>query len=186
VETKLRTDNRLFEALWDHSPIPQAIVSTTGVFHETNQAWSELLGYSRLELTGRHFADITHPGDVEADRAEVKSLLDDPRETGYSMVQRYLSKQGSVVWVELHVFAIRGMDSHLEYFAVCAIPLPSILPENQVSIKDNGYSKFVAAVGGAFRNNPRECIVIFILALVAVGKIPFSTVVDSIKHFLTP
>lgn len=181
-----RTDSRLFAVLWDHSPIPQAIVSKAGEFIDTNPAWSELLGYSRLELAGRNFASITHPGDIDADRAEVRSLVENQGETGYSMVKRYLSKQGSVVWVELHVFAIRGSGGHLEYFAVCAVPLPDILPTHSSVANTTHYSRVVSSMVSVVRNNPRECLIFCILALVAVGKIPYQTLIDSLKHIILP
>jgi PAS domain S-box-containing protein len=186
VDHDTRTDSRLFSVLWDHSPIPQAIVSKAGDFIDTNPAWSELLGYSRHELSGKNFSSITHPGDIDADKAEVRSLVENSGETGYSMVKRYLSKQGTVVWVELHVFAIRGADSHLEYFAICAVPLPSIQPTQSKATNATHYSSVVGSMVGVVRNNPRECLVFCIIALVAVGKIPYQTLIDSLKHIILP
>jgi len=186
VDHDTRTASRLFAVLWDHSPIPQAVVSTAGNFIDTNPAWAELLGYSRLELAGRNFASITHPGDIDADKAEVRSLIENSGETGYSMVKRYLSKQGSIVWVELHVFAIRGSDSKLEYFAVCAIPLPDVVPITKSIPNGNHCSRLIGNVASLIKSNPRECLVFCIIALVAIGKIPYQTFVDSLKHIVLP
>lgn len=186
MDEELKHDRRLRTALWDYSPIPQAIVSTDGKFRDVNPAWTELLGYSRQELLGKHFGDITHPADVDADKAEVRQIIQDDSETGYSMVKRYLSKQGTVVWVELHVIAIRRGDSSLEYFAVCVIPLPSVDGVASVGGKNNGNRNIIGDVVVCIRNNPRVVLGFCILALIATGKIPSSIISDAIKHILNP
>lgn len=175
-------DARLHAAFWDASPVPHAIVSTKGTFLRVNEAWAKLLGYSRSELIGNHFRTITHPADIDADQSEVSRLLTDPDAHGYSMVKRYLSKQGTAVWVELHVVAIRDAESTLESFAVVVVPLPVPGP------RDTGHppshlTRLVDCYIELLTRRPRECLAALVLGLVAVGAIPIGSVIELVRAY---
>jgi len=175
-------DARLHAAFWDASPVPHAIVSTKGTFLRVNEAWAKLLGYSRSELVGSHFRNITHPADIDGDQGEVARLLTDPDAHGYSMVKRYLSKQGSAVWVELHVIAIRDPEQTLEYFAVVVVPIP-VPTARDTPASRSVISRLVDCYISLATNRPRECLVALIAGLVAVNAIPLSVIVDIVKAY---
>ena len=175
---------RFRQAFWASNPIPQAVVDRTGRFVLCNDAWTALLGYSRSELEGKHFRDITHPADLEGDGAEVTRLLTYPQASGYSLVKRYLSKRGTIVWVELFVHAVRDEGRQLEYFAVCVIPLPeAVLPNAR---PDPG---FLLRLGHCsldlLKDRPRECLVAAVLGLVAVGRIQGESLIEALLQYFT-
>lgn len=177
------TDSRLHAAFWDNSPIPHAIVSVKGTFLRVNEAWAELLGYAKAELLGSHFGKITHPADLDGDQGEVTRLITDPNAAGYSMVKRYLSKQGTAVWVELHVVAIRDSEQTLEYFAVVVVPLPS----TNVGGTDNRRNVFVRVVDcylNLLTSRPRECLVFAVLMLVATRTVGIADLIELVKTYL--
>jgi PAS domain S-box-containing protein len=41
------------------------IATLDGVFLKTNEAWSDILGYTREEIAGKKFLDFVHPDDLE-------------------------------------------------------------------------------------------------------------------------
>ena len=184
MEPELFRDQEHQKSFWRDSPIPYAIVSPKGDFVHVNPAWAKLLGYSESELTGANFASITHPQDLEADKAELQRIINVPSSTGYSMVKRYISKSGGTVWVELHVSAIREPDGKLKDCAVTVIPLP-----NHDSFKieqvEGGYVvRPSMRIFDLVRDNPRESIIASLIVLVGFKVIPVEGVLEIIKTFL--
>lgn len=175
-------DSRLHAAFWDASPIPHAIVSIKGTFLRVNEAWAHLLGYAKAELLGSHFGKITHPSDIDGDQGEVNRLLTDPSSTGYSMVKRYLSKQGASVWVELHVVAIRDSEQAVEYFAVVVVPIPSPVTGNAGNARSN-LTRLVDCYIDLLTRRPRECLAALVIGLVAIRAIPISSLAEIIKAY---
>ena len=112
-------------ALFQNAPIPIAKVNTDGTMIAVNQAWSDILGYSESELVNMTFADFTHPADIEPDKKMVKELLENPEtKRSYSMIKRYITKQGKSKWVELFVQSMIE-NKKVAYFIVHVIPLPN-------------------------------------------------------------
>ena len=52
-----------FHDYFEMSTVPQAITSLEGVFLNINNALAGMLGYSKDELVGKRYLDITHPDD---------------------------------------------------------------------------------------------------------------------------
>ena len=65
-----------------------------------------MFGYSRTELVGMRFTELTHPDDVDADRELFAELVTGRRDS-YEMSKRYLARDGRVLFGLLHVGAIR-------------------------------------------------------------------------------
>ena len=85
-----------------------------GRFTRVNEAFVRIGGYSRDELLGMTFFDITHPEDVDRDResyaAQVRGEIDQ-----YSIEKRYIRKDGKVIWVEVSGSAVRADDGTFSY-----------------------------------------------------------------------
>jgi PAS domain S-box-containing protein len=91
-----------------------AHVGTDGRWLRVNDKLCEITGYSREELSGMTFQDITHPDDLGADLDQLRRLLAGEIET-YSMEKRYFRKDGSVVWINLTVSLVRGASGEPAY-----------------------------------------------------------------------
>jgi PAS domain S-box-containing protein len=89
-------------------------VGTDGRWLRVNDKLCEITGYSREELSGMTFQDITHPDDLGEDLDQLRRLLAGEIET-YSMEKRYFSKDGSVVWINLTVSLVRGASGEPAY-----------------------------------------------------------------------
>ncbi|MFA6979774.1 MAG: PAS domain S-box protein [Ignavibacteriaceae bacterium] len=73
------------------------IADPNGAFKKINQAFSDLLGYTEAELTGRPFIDFVHPLDKQATVDEMAKQL----HRGYTLnfENRYINKNGSLRWL---------------------------------------------------------------------------------------
>lgn len=73
-----------------------------GMLSETNEAYQAMLGYSAAELANMHYADITHPDDIELDRAASAEVMSGTRASS-SVDKRYIRRDGAVMWARVTV-----------------------------------------------------------------------------------
>lgn len=77
-------------------------IDLTGRFLYVNPALCQLTGYSREELLGLTFQDITHPDDVADIQDDFHHLIAGEM-TASRMEKRYYRRNGSMVWVNLTI-----------------------------------------------------------------------------------
>lgn len=117
-------DARYLDAHWKSAPIPVAWVSVDGKFMEVNQALCEFTGYAESELLKLTWQQITNPSDVDGDADEVKKAIYEGHK-GYSLLKRYIRKDGVQKWLNLHVRVIRSASGSVEHFVSWILPLPN-------------------------------------------------------------
>lgn len=103
---ELLQDEPRFRATFEQAAVGMAHVSLDGRFLRVNDRLCEITGYPRAELVGRAFPEITHPEDLPEDLGRAESLGRGEIDR-YRMEKRYLRKDGSAVWVELHGSLLR-------------------------------------------------------------------------------
>ena len=69
AEETLRESEKRFHAAFDRGAIAMAIAALDGRFMQVNPALCKMLGYNESELLARTFFDITHPDDLDRNRA---------------------------------------------------------------------------------------------------------------------
>src|SRR5207253_9740531 len=73
VEQELRDSEEKFRALFEGSRDAIGITAPTGKFHDANQAWLDLFGYTRQEMLELNVADhYVHPRDRPRFRQELE------------------------------------------------------------------------------------------------------------------
>src|SRR3569833_580341 len=77
-----------------------------GRFLDDNPSFSTMLGYTREDLLGRNFAEISHPDDVRGNVNGVQRFASGAA-SSYSTQKRYVHKNGGVVWVILHAVLVK-------------------------------------------------------------------------------
>src|SRR5580765_5971716 len=117
IERTLQESEERFRLAIDEAPIGMALVGLDGRFVRVNRALCEIVGYSSAELTGLTFQAITHPDDVDTDRAAAGQLArgDIPR---YQLGKRYIRKDGTIVDVQLSVSILRTRQGAPLYYIV--------------------------------------------------------------------
>jgi PAS domain S-box-containing protein len=65
AEAELRRSEAKFRLLYEKAPLGYQSLDEDGIIREVNQAWLNLLGYSRQEVVGRWFGDFLPPSSFE-------------------------------------------------------------------------------------------------------------------------
>jgi len=95
-EIALEKSESKFRSSFEASAVGMTIADTRGNFFSVNQAFCEMLGYTKESLLNQTFADVTHPEDREESLQKFNCCLRDG--TPYSFEKRYLTADGSVRW----------------------------------------------------------------------------------------
>ncbi len=88
-----------FKHVFDHSVIGKSITFFSGEM-QANEAFYEMLGYSKEKFLDLKWQQITHPDDIELSQKVVDSLLSGEKDSD-RFIKRYLHKNGSVVWADV-------------------------------------------------------------------------------------
>lgn len=94
----LRRSEAEFRAVFELAAIGRVQIDPkTGRYLRVNDKLCEMLGYSRGELIGKSFLDVTHPDDRGRNWEAVQPFL--RGETpNYTIEKRFLRKDGGIVW----------------------------------------------------------------------------------------
>jgi len=105
----LRDSNERFRASFADATIGMVLVSLGHSIIEANQACCDMLGYSKDEIVGIFFKDITHSDDEDKSHDYHHKLISGEIDS-YHFEKRYLHKQGHEIWVLLSASLVRGKD----------------------------------------------------------------------------
>ena len=105
-ERALRESEQRLRATHERAFAGIAEVDLEGRFLRANARFCDLTGYSTEELVERSFQDITHREEREDDANRFRALIAGEIDT-YQIEKRFITKAGSVVWVELSASVVR-------------------------------------------------------------------------------
>lgn len=110
LEASLQESNECFRAAFADAAVGMILVSLDHSIIEANQSFCNMLGYSREELVGILFKDITHPDDVDSSLDYHHKLIAGEIDK-YYFEKRYLHKRGHEIWGLLSVSLVRDKDA---------------------------------------------------------------------------
>jgi len=116
VTDRKRAEERL-RSFFELPLIGMAITSPDRRFVEVNNKLCDILGYSKDQLTGMSWVDVTHPDDV----AENIRLLDETlrgKSEGYAMDKRFIHRDGHIVYTSISARCARRADRTVDYLAL--------------------------------------------------------------------
>ena len=116
-EEQLRKSEERWRAVFENSAVGIVLQSgdRSGRFLAANAAYQRMLGYSSDELRTLTFMDITYEEDREANRRLAAELLEGKRQS-FELIKRNRRKDGTLMWVSIHVSLIPGTDGNDHLF----------------------------------------------------------------------
>lgn len=102
-----RERDELFQLTFEQSPIGVALIGLDYFFQQVNDALCRITGYTREELLRLDYPAITHPDDLALSIARLRALAVG-RINSYTLENRYVRKDGCVVWVQLTVCIVHN------------------------------------------------------------------------------
>jgi PAS domain S-box-containing protein len=191
-ELKLLTSHELYHQLFGCAVIAMAIVSLDGRLLMVNTSLCRLLGYTEEELIGLHIEDFSHHDDVET-YAELCEQTRYGERKSSQKENRYVHKDGSMIWGIVQVSFVRDTDAH-PHLAVVQIQdvseskrlehkleesrrgYQSLLNHNQNQLILNAVSEGMFGIdehfGTTFWNKAAECLTDYTYEDM-VGKDPY-------------
>ncbi|HNX06102.1 MAG TPA: PAS domain S-box protein [Bacteroidales bacterium] len=118
TENLLRESETRFRSTFEGAPIGMSLNFIDGKFFEANNAFCQMIGYSKEELRSHNFLDNTHPDDLELSKQFIKDIQQLEGNNPKSIEKRYLKKDGSLIWVITSVSLYRDVNNNPKYFIV--------------------------------------------------------------------
>jgi PAS domain S-box-containing protein len=115
TELALRQSEERFRRYFELGLIGMAITSPTKGILEVNDELCRILGYERVELLRKTWAEMTYPDDLSRDAAQFDRVMAGESD-GYSMDKRWIRKDGGVIYSIMATRCVRLADRSVEYF----------------------------------------------------------------------
>jgi PAS domain S-box-containing protein len=117
LELALRESEELYRSTFEAADLGVAHQAPDGHWLQVNDKLCDIVGYTRAELRQLTFQDITYPDDLPLDLEHLQKMRADLLDR-YSAEKRYIRKDGSLVWVNLRVSAVRDRSRSIQRFIV--------------------------------------------------------------------
>jgi diguanylate cyclase (GGDEF)-like protein/PAS domain S-box-containing protein len=112
---ELERSQALFQATFEHAGAGLSHVAPDGRWLRVNQKLCDIVGYTRDELLGKTFQEITHPDDLDVDLGLSHQVLAGEIPS-YSLEKRYVHRDGHAVWTNLTVTLVRTNTGEPDFF----------------------------------------------------------------------
>lgn len=99
ADEALRESEERFRSFFELTVDLMVIADLDGNFRDINSSWSKVLGYSDEELLGKPYLEFIHPEDLDLTLQIIEEKIK-RGETVLSFENRYLRKDGGIVWLE--------------------------------------------------------------------------------------
>jgi len=105
----LATSEARLRSTFNQAAVGMAIADLEGRCLTVNQRLAQMFGYTREELKGRSFLELTHPADLAETEESIGQLLagEIPE---YMLEKRYVTRQGATMWGRTTVTVQREED----------------------------------------------------------------------------
>ena len=116
TELALRAQESFFKSLYEQATLGIAFCQSDGQILQINAKYCAITGYSERELQTMTLIQLTHPDDRWMNQ-EFCAALDHTESSECSTDQRYLRRDGSIVWVSLTLSVIRDERGNFRVLA---------------------------------------------------------------------
>lgn len=115
AEQALQTSEELFGTAFHHSPVGICITTMDGKLQNVSQSLADMLGFTRTELEGKHFNEITHPDDLKFGNEAMGRMMSG-KVPSVSFEKRYLHKSGEPIWALVSSSLLRDSSGQPVHF----------------------------------------------------------------------
>ena len=117
LNKKLVMDEALYRSVFEQAPIGIAVMQDQSHAIQTgiggmsiNPMYEKILGRKKEELANITWADLTHPDDLTEDVQKFEQFKNGEI-SSYTMKKRYLKSDGSIVWANMKISTLLGLDN---------------------------------------------------------------------------
>jgi PAS domain S-box-containing protein len=114
AEEESRRNRKEFQIYFDSNAIGLSVTSPDKKWIEVNHRLCKMLGYTKKELTGHTWLELTYPEDIEKNLNLFNQILDGKIDS-YELDKRFKRKDGSVIYVTLSVVCLRNDDGSVHH-----------------------------------------------------------------------
>ena len=115
AEEILRESEERFRKIFEESPISIVMTGKDLGIIRANSAFCKMLGYKEDELKTITLKDFTHPDYIAGDDISLLRLVAEEIPV-YHTENRYIRKDGSVIWGSATISIIRNNNDEIQYF----------------------------------------------------------------------
>jgi PAS domain S-box-containing protein len=114
IGESLRMSEEKFRNIFDKSSVGISITSFDGSVN-SNQAFADMLGYTKEELSHVKWQDITYTEDIVESDKHLELLWSGSKDS-VRFINRYVKKDGSIVWADVNTVLQRDRDGMPLYY----------------------------------------------------------------------
>jgi PAS domain S-box-containing protein len=114
TENALKLSRKEFQSYFENGSVGMSVSSPGRGWIELNQKFCQMLGYSKEELIGINWMDLSHPEDLQAN-LDYYNLALQGKLDRYQMDKRFIRKDGQTLFVTLSVACQRNEDGSIHH-----------------------------------------------------------------------
>lgn len=114
TEEALNQSRKEFKSYFKNGSVGMSVSSPGKGWIELNQKFCQMLGYSKEELIGINWMDLSHPDDLQANLDLFNQALAGKIDS-YQMDKRFIRKNGEILYVTLAVACQRNPDGTVHH-----------------------------------------------------------------------
>jgi len=115
AEEALRLSRKEFKTYFDSGSAGLSVTTPDKSWIEVNQRLCQMLGYTKAELTGINWLELTHPDDRMKNLELFQQAMDGKLDS-YELDKRFFRKDGTIIYVTLSVACQRNDDGSMHHF----------------------------------------------------------------------
>lgn len=109
MEEFQRINEEFFRGAFDYAAVGMGIGDLHGRYIRVNQAFCDMLGYTKNKLYSSSIQDMIHPEDVEMNLNGINQLATGKIDV-FQTERRYIHKKGHIVWTWINTSVIKDLE----------------------------------------------------------------------------
>lgn len=121
AEEELKLSEERFRLVFESANVGKSVTALNGII-DVNQAFCEMLGYSKDELKNKRWQELTPPEDVAGVEFQLRELINGEKDAT-RFFKRYIHKNGNYVWTDVSVRLMRDDTGNPLFFITTIIDI---------------------------------------------------------------